>query len=93
MRKVVEERYSFPLFFNVDYDTEVKPLAQFASPDGVDRRRCRRRAPVRPDRTVVPVSAPPLESGELVLPEGSVGLNQREFGQEARHTPPVPSTA
>ena len=29
-----EERYSFPLFFNVDYHTEVKPLPQF-----VDRRR------------------------------------------------------
>ncbi len=32
--KVKEERYSFPLFFNVDYHTEVKPLPQFASRDG-----------------------------------------------------------
>ncbi len=31
VRKVAEERYSFPLFFNVDYATEVKPLPQFAS--------------------------------------------------------------
>ena len=39
VRKVAEERYSFPLFFNVDYDTEVKPLPQFASPDGRSARR------------------------------------------------------
>jgi isopenicillin N synthase-like dioxygenase len=32
--KVKGERYSFPLFFNVDYHTEVKPLPQFASRDG-----------------------------------------------------------
>ena len=29
VRRVAEERYSFPLFFNVDYHTEVKPLPQF----------------------------------------------------------------
>ena len=29
VRKVAEERYSFPLFFNVDYDVLVSPLEQF----------------------------------------------------------------
>jgi len=29
VRKVAHERYSFPLFFACDYDTLVKPLAQF----------------------------------------------------------------
>jgi isopenicillin N synthase-like dioxygenase len=29
VRKVTHERYSFPLFFACDYDTLVKPLAQF----------------------------------------------------------------
>lgn len=29
VRKVQEERYSFPLFFAVDYQTEVKPLDRF----------------------------------------------------------------
>ena len=37
VRKVVEERYSFPLFFNVDYDTEVEPLPQFATAGGPTR--------------------------------------------------------
>ena len=34
VRNVPEDRYSFPLFFNVDYDTVVKPLPRFASRDG-----------------------------------------------------------
>ncbi|MDH6267524.1 isopenicillin N synthase-like dioxygenase [Rhizobium sp. SG_E_25_P2] len=29
VRKVKEERYSFPLFFNLDYHAEVKPLPRF----------------------------------------------------------------
>src|SRR3954470_21339682 len=31
VRKVSEERYSFPLFFACDYDVEVKPLPRFVS--------------------------------------------------------------
>ncbi|SDI64879.1 Isopenicillin N synthase [Rhodococcus triatomae] len=34
VRKVAEERYSFPLFFNVDYDTPVAPLERFVGADG-----------------------------------------------------------
>ncbi|BBZ27738.1 oxidoreductase [Mycolicibacterium madagascariense] len=82
VRKVVEERYSFPLFFNVDYDTEVKPLPQFASPDGEDR------PPLRAGEHLFAQTAQSfaylrrrIESGELVLPEGSLRLNQ--FGQQA----------
>ncbi|ROO86065.1 isopenicillin N synthase-like dioxygenase [Actinocorallia herbida] len=33
VRKVQEERYSFPLFFNVDYFTPVEPLPRFVTPD------------------------------------------------------------
>jgi isopenicillin N synthase-like dioxygenase len=33
VRKVREERYSFPLFFSVDYDTRVAPLERFVSAD------------------------------------------------------------
>lgn len=33
VRKVAEERYSFPLFFNLDYHTVVEPLPAFASPE------------------------------------------------------------
>jgi isopenicillin N synthase-like dioxygenase len=53
VRKVKEERYSFPLFFNVDYHTEVKPLPQFVAGDGTSRpalraglRRPPRRSPI-----------------------------------------------
>lgn len=31
VRKVTEERYAFPLFFSVDYDTLVEPLPQFVT--------------------------------------------------------------
>ncbi len=82
VRRVVEERYSFPLFFNVDYDTEVKPLPQFTSPDGKER------PAVRVGEHLFAQTAQSfaylrrrIDSGELVLPEGSLELNQ--FGQQA----------
>jgi isopenicillin N synthase-like dioxygenase len=82
VRRVVEERYSFPLFFNVDYATEVKPLPQFTSPDGVDR------PALRAGEHLFAQTAQSfaylrrrIDSGELVLPEGSLKLNQ--FGQQA----------
>jgi len=82
VRKVVEERYSFPLFFNVDYHTEVKPLPQFASHGGKER------PPLRAGEHLFAQTAQTfaylrnrIDSGELVLPEGSLGMNQ--FGQQA----------
>ena len=83
VRKVAEERYSFPLFFNVDYHTEVKPLPQFASRGGKRRPDVAGgRAPVRPDRADVrAICDNRVESGELVLPDGSLETGQ--FGQQA----------
>jgi isopenicillin N synthase-like dioxygenase len=82
VRKVVEERYSFPLFFNVDYDTEVKPLPQFASPHGTDR------PTLRAGEHLFAQTAQTfaylrnrIDSGELVLPHGSLTTGQ--FGQQA----------
>ena len=82
VRRVAEERYSFPLFFNVDYDTEVKPLPRFAAADG------RTRPTLRAGEHLFAQTAQSfaylrgrLDSGELVLPEGSLQLNQ--FGQQA----------
>ena len=37
VRKVSEERYSFPLFFNVDYDVFVEPLPRFVREDGINK--------------------------------------------------------
>ncbi|WP_127781749.1 2-oxoglutarate and iron-dependent oxygenase domain-containing protein [Rhodococcus sp. X156] len=82
VRKVQEERYSFPLFFNVDYDTVVAPLPQFASADG------RERPALKAGEHLFAQTAQSfqylrtrLESGELTLPEGSVPRGQ--FGQGA----------
>jgi isopenicillin N synthase-like dioxygenase len=82
VRKVPEERYSFPLFFNVDYHTEVKPLPQFASRDG------NKRPTLRAGEHLFAQTAQTfaylrnrVESGELVLPDGSLEIGQ--FGQQA----------
>jgi isopenicillin N synthase-like dioxygenase len=82
VRKVREERYSFPLFFNVDYDTEVKPLPQFVADDGTSK------PALRAGEHLFAQTAQTfaylrnrIESGELVLPDGSLGINQ--FGQQA----------
>jgi isopenicillin N synthase-like dioxygenase len=82
VRKVVEERYSFPLFFNVDYDTEVKPLPQFDSAGGTDR------PTLRAGEHLFAQTAQTfaylrnrIDSGELVLPDGSLAIGQ--FGQQA----------
>ncbi len=82
VRRVTEERWSFPLFFNVDHETLVAPLPQFVEPG----------RPTRPPlvagdhlfaQTAQSFSylKQRLASGELVLPDGSLG--QSTFGQEA----------
>ena len=82
VRKVAEERYSFPLFFNVDYHTEVKPLPQFVS------RGSKSRPTLRAGEHLFAQTAQTfaylrnrVESGDLVLPDGSLGVGQ--FGQQA----------
>lgn len=83
VRKVQEERYSFPLFFNVDYATEVAPLPRFVTAE----------KPARPGliagehlfaQTAQSFTylRQRLESGTLKLPETALGLSS--FGQEAR---------
>ncbi|AKK28124.1 isopenicillin N synthase family oxygenase [Mycobacterium sp. EPa45] len=80
VRKVKEERYSFPLFFNVDYHTVVQPLPQFT--DGSSRP-----ALVAGEHLFAQTAQTfaylrsRLESGELVLPDGS--LETGTFGQQA----------
>jgi isopenicillin N synthase-like dioxygenase len=80
VRKVKEERYSFPLFFNVDYHTVVQPLPQFAA--GTTRA-----ALVAGEHLFAQTAQTfaylrsRLESGDLVLPDGS--LETGTFGQQA----------
>jgi isopenicillin N synthase-like dioxygenase len=82
VRKVKEERYSFPLFFNVDYHTEVKPLPQFVARDGTSRPALRAGEHLfaQTAQTFAYLRSR-LERGELVLPDGSMEMNS--FGQQA----------
>ncbi|MEV0674841.1 2-oxoglutarate and iron-dependent oxygenase domain-containing protein [Mycobacterium sp. NPDC050441] len=84
VRRVAQERYSFPLFFNVDYDTEVKPLPRFITADGPQR------AALRAGEHLFAQTAQTftylrrrMQAGELVLPDGSLATGQ--FGQQAVH--------
>jgi isopenicillin N synthase-like dioxygenase len=84
VRKVVEERYSFPLFFNVDYNTEVKPLPQFTA-DGATMRPTLRAGEHLFAQTAQTFAylRSRIDRGELVLPDGSLTTGQ--FGQQARY--------
>jgi isopenicillin N synthase-like dioxygenase len=83
VRRVCEERYSFPLFFSVDYHTRITPMARFVAPN----------RPARPgvaagDHLYAQTAQTftylrqRLERGELTLPESSAGLSS--FGQQAK---------
>ena len=85
VRKVSEERYSFPLFFACDYATVVEPLPKFATPEALAKY-----PPVSAGDHLFAQTAQSftylkqrLERGELVLPDGSKAL--ASFGQQARY--------
>jgi isopenicillin N synthase-like dioxygenase len=86
VRAVSQERYSFPLFFNVDYHTEVKPLPQFASGDGSARPTLRAGEHLfaQTAQTFAYLRSR-LASSELELPEGSLQVGT--FGQLALQNP------
>jgi len=84
VRPVKAERFSFPLFFAVDYHTHVMPLRQFVTAE----------RPARPGLIAgehlfaqtaqsFRYQIARLARGEIALPEKSVALSS--FGQEARH--------
>lgn len=83
VRPVKEERYSFPLFFAVDYDTHVTPLERFVTPA-----RPAREGLVAGEHLFAQTAQSfsyqkeRLAKGEVRLPEKYVGLSS--FGQEAR---------
>ncbi|RDK03264.1 isopenicillin N synthase family dioxygenase [Paraburkholderia lacunae] len=86
VRKVKEERYSFPLFFACDYHTVVAPLPPFATPEALAKY-----PPVSAGNHLFAQTAQSftylkqrLESGELALPDGSKAL--ASFGQQARYS-------
>jgi isopenicillin N synthase-like dioxygenase len=84
VRKVNQERYSFPLFVACDYHTVVAPLTQFAS-EVV----CEQYPAINAGAHLFAQTAQTfsylmhrLASGDLILPEGSKPV--ASFGQEAK---------
>lgn len=78
VRKVAEERWSFPLFFALDYDVELRPLDH---PEA---------EPIRTGEHLFAQTAQTFRylkdraaRGEIVLPQGARPVSS--FGQEARH--------
>ena len=83
VRQVAEERYAFPLFVNVDYDTVVEPLEQFRTEGASLRPRVLAGEHLFAQTAqVFQYLQRRMAAGEFTLPEGSVGIN--EFGQLAR---------
>lgn len=85
VRRVAEERWSFPLFFALDYDTELVPLGARD-----------RSAAIRTGEHLFAQTAQTfrylkerVERGEIALPQASRPLSS--FGQEARHRNPNPA--
>jgi isopenicillin N synthase-like dioxygenase len=83
VRRVEEERYSFPLFFCTDYHTEVAPLPAFVSAE-----RPARYAPVRAGEHLYAQTVRTfkylqqrLARGEIELPDGARPL--ASFGRES----------
>ncbi len=84
VRKVAEERYSFPLFCALDYDTLVAPAAELLDPGTPSRYQplvCGEHLFAQTAQTFGYLKRR-LESGELTLPEGSKGLSS--FGYQPR---------
>lgn len=85
VRKVKEERYSFPFFATCDYHTVVSPLDQFVSSHQPAKYK-----PIVSGEHLLSQTAQTftylkkrVADGTFVLPESSLALSS--FGQEARH--------
>ncbi|SDU32375.1 isopenicillin N synthase family dioxygenase [Halopseudomonas salegens] len=81
VRKVAEERYAFPLFCNLDYDTVIEPLPEFVSasrPARYPALVCGEHLFAQTAQTFTYLKSR-LASGELVLPAASRPVSS--FGQ------------
>lgn len=85
VRRVKEERYSFPYFAACDYETVIEPLPGFVCAD----RPAKYRPLVSGDHLLAQTAQTfeymkrRLADGTLRLPDGALGLSS--FGEEARH--------
>jgi isopenicillin N synthase-like dioxygenase len=85
VRKVTQERYSFPLFYNVDYDTVVEPLPRFVA-DGAERMPTLRAGEHLFAQTAQSFTylKKRLAAGEVALPDGALALSS--FGRQETTT-------
>jgi len=84
VRKVAEERYAFPMFCNVDYDVVVEPLAELlvnGTPPRYTPQVCGEHLFAQTAQSFAYLKRR-LESGEITLPKGSLGL--ASFGPKVR---------
>jgi len=86
VRKVSEERWSFPLFFALDYDAQLRPLGQSDA------------EPIRTGEHLFAQTAQTFRylkdraaAGTLALPDSARPLSS--FGQVARHRHAIPDAA
>jgi hypothetical protein len=84
VRKLAEERFSFPLFFACDYAVEVAPLPQFVGPERPSRYPAVKAGEHLYAQTVQSFTylKERLARGELSLPEGARPMSS--FGQEGK---------
>lgn len=84
VRKVPEERFSFPLFFATDYETIIEPLPQFVTPEkpAAYPALCAGDHLVAQTMQTFRYLITGLEEGRVRLPDGSLGVNQ--FGHKER---------
>ena len=87
VRKVSEERYSAPLFFNLDYDAEIAPAAHLVLRDGEARYPC-----VRAGEHLLAQTAhsfaymqAQIARGEMPMPTAALGL--ASFARERAEQP------
>ncbi|HDZ56954.1 MAG TPA: isopenicillin N synthase family oxygenase [Pseudomonas xinjiangensis] len=86
VRKVAEERYSFPLFCTCDYDTLIEPIKSLlseANPPRYQPIRCGDHLFAQTAQTFGYLKKR-IEAGDVALPEGARGLSS--FGHQAATT-------
>lgn len=90
VRKVAQERWSFPLFFALDYDTELRPLGQRPGDPGAE--------PIRTGEHLYAQTVQTFRylkdraaAGEIALPEAARPVSS--FGQVARHRHSISNAA
>lgn len=84
VRKVSQERYSFPLFFACDYHTKIAPLPSFATEEAIHKYPsmvCGEHLFAQTAQSFAYLKKK-VASGEIVLPKGSKPLSS--YGQEAQ---------